>query len=127
MRPYTDKDYDYLYKSILSEGFTKDEMSFETDRTFITDEGFFSYRTDGKYPRLVHYFVDKDKRSFRAAHKLFRAFVKVMRENNYLFYIVQEPKGKPYLKKFIEYIKGKEYCKVDGDIYFYVPVFGRFI
>lgn len=127
MREYTDKDYEYLSKSLLDAGFTKNQMSFETDYTFITDDGFFSYKIECEYPRLIHFYLNKDKRdSLKAARRLIRTFVNMVREKGCLFYIVESPKELPYMKKWIHFIKGKKYYEANGDSYYYVPVFGRF-
>jgi len=125
MRKYTDKDYDYIYNSLAGEGLTKEEMTFETDITFLTDFGFFSYRIDGRYPRLIHFYVDKDKRLFRNARKLFRLFWREVIKGDYPFYIMEVPKEKSYISRFALYLKGKEYLEQDGNRYFYIPISGR--
>ena len=126
MRPYNKSDYDYLYSSLKSEGFSKEQMTFEADMTFLTDSGFFSFRIENGFPRLVHFYIDKDMRSLATASSMLKVFIDIMRRNNYLFFIAEAPKELPYMKRIIKYIKGKEYLKVDGDTFFYVPVCGRF-
>jgi hypothetical protein len=125
MKQYKNKDYNYLYRSLSGEGFTKDQMTFETDCTYLTNTGFFSYRIENKYPRLVHFYIDKDKRSFKAAQELIREFRKILINKEYLFFIAEAPKEKPYMKRIIQYIKGKKYLEKNGDTFYNVPVFGR--
>ena len=126
IRKYSPKDDDYIEKAFISEGFDLKEMVFRNSNTYITDEGFFSYRIDNGYPRLLHYYVNKNLRpSYKASLRLLRAFVELIRKDNYLFFTVVVPKEKPYLKKMIEFVRGKQYCKINGDVCYYVPVFGR--
>lgn len=126
IRKYNQKDYDYLYKALSDEGFTKDQMTFETDHTYITDKGFFSYRMVDSYPRLAHLYLNKKDRTYKNASDLIKALRKILIENEHLFFIAESPKEKPYMERFIKYIKGVKYLEINGDSFFYVPVFGRF-
>ena len=126
MRPYTNKDCNYLTKALLSEGFTNNQMTFKTDKTYITNAGFFSYRIENNYPRLAHLYVDKDKRSAKTVRNLLKEFRKILINKKYLFFIAEAPKEKPYMKRFIRYIKGKKYLETKGDTFYCVPLFGRF-
>lgn len=110
----------------MSEGFTNNQMTFKTDKTYITNTGFFSYRIENNYPRLVHLYVNKDKRSAKAARNLLREFRKILINKKYLFFIAEAPKEKPYMKRFIRYIKGKKYLETKGDTFYCVPLSGRF-
>lgn len=125
MRQYNHKDYDYIYKSLLNEGFKKNQMTFDTDLTYLTDTGFFSYRIENEYPRLVHFYINKEKRSIKSAQDLIRKFRELIIKEGYLFFIAQAPKELPHIKRIIKYIKGVKYLNQDGDTYYYVPVFGR--
>lgn len=122
-----DYDYDYIVNALLSENLTKEDMTFQTDETFITDIGFFSYRIEHGYPRLVHFFLDKDKRSLKNAHSLIRTFKKIMIGRGYLFFIAFASKNKKYLNRFIKYMKGIKYEENNGNTYYYVPLFGRVV
>jgi len=126
MRDYTDKDSDYIEKALLDEGFTLEQMTYKTDQTFITDVGFFSYRVENRYPRLVHFYLDKKNRGAGAFRKLSHALWEKMIEKKHLFCVLELPKEKPYLKRFIKYYGGKDpFCEKDGDKFYYIPTFGR--
>ena len=124
-RPYTPKDYDYIYQALKSEGLKREEMTFELDNTFIVDSGFFAYRMDGKYPRITHFYIDKDKRSMTAARKMLKIFRQIIMEAGCLFYIMEVPDNKRYLKKIVRYLKGVRFSITGGSSYYYAPVFGR--
>ncbi len=126
MKAYTEQDYEHINKCLLSEGLTKEQMTFETDNTYLTEKGFFSYRIENEYPRLVHFYINKKDRSFKAAQDLMRIFHKILINEEHLFFIVDAPKESPYIKRIIKYIKGKKYLELNGDSFYYVPVFGRF-
>ncbi|MDO9535095.1 MAG: hypothetical protein Q7J85_07125 [Bacillota bacterium] len=126
MKEYTNEDYDYIKTSLKDEGLTDEKMTFETDNTFITDVGFFSYRIEGEYPRLMHFYVDKDKRGGGNFRRLARDFWGKLIEGEHLFCVIELPKGKQYLKRFIEYYGGKEpYYEENGNKYYLVPTIGR--
>ena len=125
MRPYRKSDKEYIVNALLSEGLTLEDMTFETDQTFVTEIGFFSYRMEFGYSRLVHFFVDKDKRSLKNAHKLIKDFKQLLIKGKYLFFIAYASKNKKFLNRFIQYIKGVRYEENDGNIFYYVPLFGR--
>lgn len=124
IRTYTPDDKEYIVNALIDEGLTEDEMTFETDETYLSDVGFFSYR-EGEYPQMTHFYVDKDKRGFDNARKLIRQFWKLMIEKGVLFYIMEIPKSKPYIARFAKYLKGNEYYKKDGNRYYYIPIGGR--
>ena len=125
IRLYTSKDYDYICQALESEGLKREEMTFEFNNTFIVDNGFFSYKIDGKYPRITHFYIDRDKRSMKAARKMLRIFRQVIMEAGYLFYIMEVPDNKRYLKKIVRYLKGVRFSITGGSSYYYAPVFGR--
>jgi hypothetical protein len=126
VRKYTEQDYDYIRDSLLSEGFTDDQMTFETDETFITDIGFFAYRIEDTYPRLTHFFVDKDKRRGDTFRKLSKDFWGKLIDNGHLFYILEVPKEKPYIEKFVKFYGGNEpFKEINGDKFYLVPTFRR--
>ena len=127
VKPYTKKDYAEVYYALVSEGLRLNEMTFKTDQTFMTDDGFFSFIETGEYPELRHFYVNKSLRSMRAARKLFKTFRNIMLAKKYLFFIAEAPRGKPYMKRLIKYLKGKEYYsnEATGSTYYYVPLFGR--
>ena len=125
MRPYKKNDKEYIVNALLSEGLALEDMTFETDKTFVTEIGFFSYRMEFEYPRLVHFFVDKDRRSLKNAHKLIKDFKQLLIKGKYLFFIAYASKNKKFLNRFIQYIKGVRYEENDGNIFYYVPLFGR--
>lgn len=125
IRLYEEKDYDYIYRALESEGLERKEITPGLNNTFIVDDGFFSYKIDGKYPRMIYFYIDKDKRSMKAARKLLKVFRQVIMESGYLFYILAASDKKPYMKQLIRYLKGVSYSEVNGNTYYYVPVFGR--
>ena len=121
-----------MYYALVSEGLRLNEMTFRTDQTFMTDDGFFSFVETNEYPELRHFYVNKSLRiafsdSMRAARKLFKTFRNIMVAKKYLFFIAEAPRGKPYMKRLIKYLKGKEFYsdKENGSTYYYVPLFGR--
>ena len=125
IRLYEEKDYNYIYQALKSEGLKREEMTFELDNTFIVDSGFFAYKIDGKYPRITHFYIDKDKRSMRAARKMLKIFRQIIMEAGYLFYIMEAPDDKLYMKSLIRYLGGKKFIEVNKSSYYYAPVFGR--
>lgn len=126
MRLYIpEKDYDYIYQALKSEGLKRTEMTFELDNTFVMDNGFFSYKIDGEYPRITHFYIDKDKRSMKAARKMLKAFRQLIIGTGYLFYIMEVPDNKLYLNKIVQYLKGIKFGAINGSTYYYAPVFGR--
>lgn len=125
MRPYRKSDKEYIVNALLSEGLTLEDMTFETDKTFVTEVGFFSYRMEFEYPRLGHFFVDKDKRSLKNGHKLIKEFKQLLIKGKYLFFIALASKDKKFFNRFIQYIKGVKYEENDEDVFYYVPLFGR--
>ena len=125
MRPYRKSDKEYIVNALLSEDLALEDMTFETDQTFVTEIGFFSYRMEKEYPRLGHFFVDKDKRSLKNAHKLIKDFKQLLIKDKCLFFIALAPKDKKFFNRFIQYIKGTMYEENDEDIFYYVPLFGR--
>ena len=125
MRPYKKSDKEYIVNALLSEGLALEDMTFETDKTFVTEIGFFSYRMEKGYPRLGHFFIDKDKRSLKNAHKLIKDFKQLLIKGKYLFFIALAPKDKKFFNRFIQYMKGVKYEENDGNAYYYVPSFGR--
>ena len=122
---YTPKDYDYIYQALKSEGLKREEMTFELDNTFIVDSGFFAYKMDGKYPRITHFYIDRDKRSMKAARKMLKVFRQIIMEAGYSFYIMEAPDNKSYIKSLIRYLGGKKFDETDKSSYYYAPVFGR--
>lgn len=120
-----DKDYDYIYQALKSEGLKRIEMRFELDNTFIVDNGFFSYRIDGKYPRITHFYIDKDKRSMEAARKMLKIFRRLIMFTGYSFYIMEVPDNKRYLESIVRYLKSVKFDKSNGSTYYYAPIFGR--
>jgi len=126
MRPYNPDDFAYCHDALLSEGFAEERMSFQTDKTYITGVGFFSYRIESWCPRLVHFFVDKDKRSKTNATKLFSAFRELMIEEGHTHFVAGAPKEKPFMKRFIKYLGGQEpFATIDEDQYYLAPTLGR--
>jgi hypothetical protein len=120
-----EKDYDYIYQALKAEGLKRIEMTFELDNTFIVDNGFFSYTTDGEYPRITHFYIDKDKRSMKTARKMLKLFRRFVMFAGYLFYIIEVPDNKLYLKRIARYLKGIKYDELNGSTYYYAPIFGR--
>lgn len=125
MRLYEPKDYSYIYQALKSEGLKREEMTFELDNTFIVDSGFFAYKIDGKYPRITHFYINKDKRSLQSARKMLKIFRQIIMEAGYLFYIMEVPDSKRYLKKIVRYLKGVKFSRINESSYYYAPVFGR--
>lgn len=125
IRPYTEDDFKYIYLALKNEGLTEEEMSFEDDQVFIMDIGFFSFKERDEYPELMHFCVDKDKRSMKSARQLLKAFRNIMLFKGYSFFIATAPKDKPYIKRLLEYLKGKYYTSGKTEDYYIVPLFGR--
>ncbi|MFA7120533.1 MAG: hypothetical protein WC277_03590 [Bacilli bacterium] len=118
-------DGDRIKEALLSEGLTEDQMTYDTDILRTFDDGFYSWRLEAGYPRLIHFYTIPEKRSFLTAIRMMRRFRDELVREGHLFYIVELPKSKPYIRRFIEYIKGKKYLEIDGDAYYYAPTTGR--
>jgi len=119
IRAYEPGDYRYLYESLISEGFAGNRMSFLTDFTFITDLGFFSWRYEHGVPRLVHFYVNKDKRSLFSAIRLVRIFKKTL--NGLPYFIAEVPRENPMLEGFVKFVGGKEpFYEDNGDKFYMV-------
>lgn len=125
IRFYVPKDYSYIYQALKSEGLKREEMTFELDNTFMFDSGFLSYRITGKYPLITHFYIDKDKRSLRAARTMLKLFRQSIMRAGHLFYILEVPNNKRYMEVLVRYLKGKKYNEANNSSYYYVPVFGR--
>ena len=104
----TDKERNYIREALLDEGFTAEQMTFETDETFITDIGFFSYRIEHGYPFLSHFYVDTDKRTPRNALSLYGLFKKTIKSNGYSAFIASAMNEKKYLSRFIRYLSKRK-------------------
>jgi hypothetical protein len=100
-------------------------MRIGLDMMFILEDGFFSYLIDGRYPRLIHFVINKDKRSMKTARKMLKFFRHMVMEGGYLFYIVEVSKGTQYITRFIRYLKGVEFAEAENGTHYYVPLFGR--
>ena len=127
IRPYTKADYGCLEHALLDAGFEHKQMTFETDHTFVTEFGFFSYRKDVGYshPRMGHFYVNKQDRSFTAALALFHQFKQVLLLNGFLLFIAEAPKELPYMNKVIKFVGGLLLGEVAKDKYYLVPVFKK--
>ena len=125
IRLYRPEDYSYIHQALKSEGLQDSEMIIGSDVMFIMDDGFFSYRIDHEYPRLIHFYIDKDKRSLQSARKMLKIFRQIIMETGYLFYVMEVPDNKQYLKKIIRYLKGVKFDRINESSYYYAPVFGR--
>jgi hypothetical protein len=120
-----EKDYDYVYNALKAEGLKKFEMRIGLDMMFILEDGFFSYRIGDRYPRLIHFVINKDKRSMKTARKMLKFFRRMVMEGGYLFYIVEVSKDTQYITRFIQYLKGVKFEEHEYSMHYYVPLFGR--
>ena len=123
MREYQPADKKYIYESLRSEGLSDNEMTFETDKTFLTDYGFFSYRMEHGYPFLTHFYVDKNKRSTRNALSLYRLFKQQIISEGHKAFIAEVMNKKAYLEKFIKWLgRRKHYAEANNSKYYLIGV-----
>lgn len=127
IRPYTKADYGYLEHALLDAGFTHKQMTFETDYTFITELGFFSYRFKSgiPYPCMGHFYVNKQNRSFKTALTLLRCFKRLMLSKGFLFFVAEAPKELPYMNRVIKFLGGLSLRKTKESNYYLAPLFKR--
>ena len=117
MRKYQDSDYDTLKDMLLAEGLKEEEMSFDTDITYIVDNSFFTLRTEHGFLSLVHFCVDQKHRSQKSARELLKGIKEVV-----VGKLIIHSK-KEYLNKCIEYYyKTKPYEVKDGYSFYLVEV-----
>jgi len=121
-RKYTKKDEERLTNLIKGEGFGGETISISSDMTFITDIGFFSFKFDHGVPRLRHFLVYKPARSYRNALKLFHTFVNMIKGMGYKKIIMQSPKEKPEMSRWIKRYNGIFIGKISGDKFYMVEV-----
>ena len=116
MRKYIESDKERLTKMLKSEGIKN--MGFEKHTTWVTDEGFFTIREEHGFPYLIHFYVDKDKRSINSARKLIKSVRSVVRTGKMLIH-----SKKSYLDKFIQYyFKVKPYARENSYNFYLVEV-----
>jgi hypothetical protein len=123
-RPYDpERDYEYVYNALLSEGLRPKEMSFKDDNVIITEVGFFSYIKEHnlRYPFLHHFYVNINQRSLKNFLRLVRELKQTMSSTGYSMFIAQQPRGKAFLGKFIKFAKGVKAFKKEGHTYYLVP------
>ncbi len=126
MRKYTPEDDDYLWSVLSGEGWKDDQMTYKQDHTFICDNGFFSYRMNGDYPLLTHFYLDKNKRKGNHFRELVRDVWDIMTKEGHLFCVITAPKEKPYLEAFAKYYgKAEPYIEKEGTKYYLAPIFKR--
>jgi hypothetical protein len=125
IRPYnSEKDYDYIYQALLSEGLSYKEMTFETDCVVIADIGFFTYTKELRYrfPFLHHFYVNRNQRNLKNFLRLLRKFKDTMFSLGFSMFVAQQPKDKPHLGQFIKFAKGVKLFTEKGCTYYLVPV-----
>jgi hypothetical protein len=121
MRLYRPDDYQYLYDSIKGEGFTDEFMSFETDTTYITENGFFSYSFIHGEPYLKHFYLDKEKRGYWNARKMFDQFAKPLLKEGYT--ICYATLANPKYEKLLLHLGSRgAYAESDGYKHYLVPL-----
>ncbi len=117
IRKYEGSDYDTLKEMLLAEGLKEEEMSFDTDTTYIVDNSFFTLRWEHGFMSLVHFCVDHKHRSQKSARDLLKGIKEVV-----VGKLIIHSK-KEYLNKCIEYYyKTKPYKVEDGCNFYLVEV-----
>jgi len=113
---------DYMTHLLDLEGFRGEGIGIKTCANFKTDVGFFCVRIEHGYPFLVHFVVEKDKRSFKNSLYQFNLFTDLMIKTDNPFFIVGSPGNKPGIDKAIKYIGGKKpYQIIEDDKVYLVP------
>ncbi|MFC1567320.1 hypothetical protein ACFL3R_00600 [Thermodesulfobacteriota bacterium] len=125
LRSAVPTDYPYIEQCLLDEGFDRERHSFLSDITYMCDIGFFSWRMEHGYPRLTHFYLNKNNRGVRGAYALTRLFEAVMRNYSFEKFIAEVPAEKPELEKFIRFLGTTEpFTEQDGDKFYLVDVGG---
>ncbi len=123
---YIQEDFDYIHASLKSEGLTEDQMNFISDNTWITDFGFFSYRFDNGMPRLIHFYINPDKRNYHHAYLLWHIFALLMMKKGHFHAILEVPGNKEYLRSFMRLLGSPQpFTEQDGAEFYRVPLIGR--
>lgn len=117
--------YKYMHEALLSEGLQPEEMTYESDYMVVTDIGFFTYVKEPgqRYPYLHHFYINPEQRSLKNFLRLTGIVKHTILSMGFLMFVVQEPKDRSYLGKFIKFSKGIEYYRESGHTYYLVPVF----
>lgn len=124
-RPYNpERDFNYVYDALKSEGLHSKEMTFKTDITVITDIGFFTYTKESRYrfPFLHHFYVNRNQRNLKNFLRLLRKLKDTMFLLGFSMFVAQQPKDKPHLGQFIKFAKGVKLFTEKGCTYYLVPV-----
>jgi hypothetical protein len=124
MQPYNGSMFYKLYRALQDEGMPDEEMSFESNPTFVSDIGFFTLRFDQEVPQVVHFLVWKDKRSYCNGIRLYREVKKALIQMGFVRFIALVP-DKFWLQLFRVWGKNvKMYAEKDNKK-FYIIRIGR--
>jgi hypothetical protein len=109
-------------EALMAEGLREDQITYENDRHYNNDIGFFSYRIEHGYPYLTHFLVWSDMRKgFNFLH-LYHEFKRTIINEGHLAFIAEIIPGKECFEGFIKACLGckKPYAEVDGNKYYFV-------
>ena len=124
MQPYNGSMFYKLYRALQDEGMPDEEMSFESNPTFVSDIGFFTLRFDQEVPQVVHFLTWKEKRTYSNGIRLYREAKKVLIALGFVKFIALDEKAF-WLKLFKLWGKNvKMYAEKDNKK-FYIIRIGR--
>lgn len=111
-----------LKKILKSEGIPEQDQGLEECENVVTDLGFFSYRMLHGFPYLVHFWVDKSKRSPGNFYKMVKQYKDLIRSKGFTHTIINAPES-GYITQFVEgYVNRKPYSRQHGQNYYLVGV-----
>jgi hypothetical protein len=105
IRPYiARRDFLRLYRYLESENIHPIGMVFDRDTTFVSDDGFYTYRVEhhNTQPWLIHFYIEPDKRSYPAAYRMYQHFKGEMKKRGFNSFVATVPDDKQYLRNFMK-------------------------
>lgn len=121
MREATFKDLLELEKHILAEGFESTNLYVVGAKTYIDDDGFFTYRINDGYPYIMHFWIKPELRGSGRGKVLIGKFLDMCRENGYKHAIISTPSDRKNIGEMVCYyfkVKKPYYTANNKDFYF---------
>jgi predicted amino acid racemase len=112
-----------LKEILKQEGIPEEEQGLDECENIVVDGlGFFSFRMLYGLPYLVHFWVDKNKRSPGNFYKMVKTYKDLLRSRGFKHTIINAPESGT-LTQFVEgYTKKKPYSRQHGQNYYLAGV-----
>lgn len=107
-----------LKEILKKEGISEEDQGLDECETVVTDIGFFSFRMVYGLPYLVHFWIDKSKRSPSSFYRQAKQYKDLIRSRGFKHTIINAPES-GFIAKLIEgYTKSKPYSRQHGQNYY---------